>query len=467
MKNYIFREYDIRGIVGDDFEIDEVGSLTSAILAYFKTLDPALSTLVIGRDGRVHSPAIYDRVVSVVTSHGIDCIDIGVCPTPVFYFSLFNLPATSGIMITASHNPAEYNGFKLCYNRFPVFGTELQKIRELMGTKFIAHTFQHGKIVQRPMTHKYCNFLAGHFFALKNRSLSCAIDCGNGTAGVVLPELVNAMNWSDVELLYEEVDGTFPNHEADPTNVEAMNDLAATVRAKNYTMGVGFDGDCDRMAPTTNSGELVSGDKLLALFAKTISSSHVTLPIICDIKTSDAVLSILRSWKLNPLLAPSGHSRIKSAMVQHRAALAGELSCHFFFADRYFGYDDGIYAFLRLLEFIEHNKISLDAALNWFPQSVATPEIRLSCDESRKKYIVNDVKTYFAARRECDLITIDGVRVQKQNGWGLARVSNTQPVISLRFEAATVEALNEIKSDFAEALQKHFSPMELYKTMGV
>lgn len=468
MKAHIFREYDIRGIVGKEFEIDEVENLTKAILVYCKQHDSSLSSLVVGMDGRTHSPHIREKVISTLCRYGITVIDIGICPTPVFYFSLFQGMATSGMMITASHNPAEYNGFKLCSKQFPIYGEALQTIRSIYEEeRFETLVPSLGKHSEISITERYCSFLAQQFSHLIALPMNIMIDCGNGTAGAVLPSLLSAMKWTSVDLMYETIDGAFPNHEADPTNLEAMKELSAEVESKKYELGIGFDGDCDRMAPLTHTGELVSGDKVLALFSKTLSPQHRTSPIICDIKTSEGVLSTLHTWGMNPVLAPSGHSRIKSAMVKHKAPLAGELSCHFFFADRYFGYDDGIYAFLRLLEFLTTERITLADALCYFPETIITPEIRLQCEEDQKEIIVNEVRTYFAARRDCNVITIDGVRVHTKEGWGLARVSNTQPVISLRFEAATSQGLHHLKSDFATVLQKHFSPTVLYNTMGV
>lgn len=468
MKHNVFREYDIRGIVSTELVIEEMGELTQAIVTYFKEQDPLLTTVVVGMDGRLHSQPIKERVIAAIRACGINVVDIGVCPTPVFYFSLFQGHATSGLMITASHNPSEYNGIKLCCKQQSVWGEEIQIIRRLFENKhFLPEQRSHGSLTTLSINEDYISFLTHQFAHLKNKSFNIVVDCANGTAGTILPSLVKAMGWRNVTLLYEEVDGTFPNHEADPTIEKNMRALAALLKKTGARLGIGFDGDCDRMAPLSESGYLVPGDKLLALYSRQVLEHNPGAAVVFDIKSSQGLIEMLSSLGAQLCISPSGHSCIKNTMKRHKALLGGELSCHFFFHDRYFGYDDGIYAMMRLCEILEYSGSSLDELIRLIPSKISSDEIRLLCDEDKKRFIVEDIKAYLATQEMLELITIDGVRVQTKDGWGLARVSNTQPVISLRFESETHEGLLIIKKMFAGALQKHFSADVILMEMGI
>jgi phosphomannomutase/phosphoglucomutase len=398
---------------------------------------------------------------------GFTVIDIGICPTPVFYFSLFKSRAHSGFIITASHNPQEYNGFKICYQRQSVWGDELQNIRMLYEKKeFAPPSYLRGGLEIVDMNSAYITWIVSHFDHLKNISPACAIDCGNGTAGVIIPHLVAHMGWNNITVMYPEIDGTFPHHEADPTVMNNMQDLASMVATNRCELGIGFDGDCDRMGALDHRGNLIAGDILLGLFAHALLEQKPGAGIVCDIKSSQAVIDSLTSKSAHVYIAPAGHSRIKNALIRHKALLAGELSCHFFFNDRYFGYEDGLYAMMRLIEIIIDRKSTLYELLKPLPTKVASHEIRLSCQEEQKAIIINHVEKYFAAQSCLKMITIDGVRVHMQSGWGLARYSNTQPVISLRFEADTEEDLRHVKRTFAGALEKYFDFTLLQSQIG-
>jgi phosphomannomutase len=307
------------------------------------------------------------------------------------------------------------------------------------------------------------------FGNLKNVTLNAVIDCGNGTAGTVIPKLIKKMGWKNIKLLCSEVDGTFPNHEADPTVPANMIMVKeALVSDNTLSVGLGLDGDCDRMNPMTKEGELIAGDKLLALFAQRALKDFPGASVVFDIKSSSSLIELLTKWGAKPCISPSGHSLIKETMAKTNAKLAGELSCHFFFHDRYFGYDDGIYAALRLFELLVTSGKTLTQLLTIIPHKENSPEIRIECasDEEKLK-IVEHVKKVFSTRTDAKLITIDGIRAQMPYGWGLLRASNTQPVICLRFESETKEGLLRVKRDFFTGLQKLFDENKLKEQIGI
>lgn len=470
MKSNIFREYDIRGIVEKEFTIQESKDLARSIITYFKQIDPDLSTIIIGMDGRTHCPDIKAQAIDAANEMGIDVIDIGLVPTPVFYFSLFQSKATSGFIITASHNPKEYNGMKICLDKKSVWGKQIQQIRTICENKnFYSNSKNEiGSVSNYEIIPEYLNWLEEHFEHLKNMDIHAIVDCANGTAGTVFPQLIEKMNWKNVKLLFETVDGTFPNHEADPTSYKNMIDVTNELKNNSkLEIGLGLDGDCDRMNPMTKDGFLVPGDQLLAVFAQKILQNHPGAPIVFDIKASSGLTEYLKSLGAKDIISPSGHSIIKDALLKNNALLAGELSCHFFFNDRYFGYDDGIYAALRLFEIIKESGQPLDKLIKIFPKKISSPEIRIECLEADKTKIVEDVKKYFTSRKDTESITIDGIRAQTPYGWGLVRASNTQPVICLRFESDSEEGIKKIKEDFCSALKQNFDEKELKEKVGI
>ena len=477
MTNNIFREYDIRGVVGKEIHLDKVRDLTKSILTYFLQQKPNLSRIIVGMDGRVHSPFIKKEVVTAANQMGIDVTDIGVCPTPVFYFSLFDSDVTSGLMITASHNPKQYNGMKICLDKKSVWGKQIQEIHEIYKKKSFscehvacAHACAQNRKIKNntyDALGSYLNWMCDHFSHLHNKEINAVIDCGNGTAGVVFPKLIEMMGLKNVKILFEQVDGRFPNHEADPTNPKNMLDVKKELaQNKSFTLGLGLDGDADRMNPMTHTGYLVPGDKLVALYSKKIVQEHPNASIVFDIKSSGGLIEALEKMGAKPCIAPSGHTIIKAALQKHNAKLAGELSTHFFFNDRYFGYDDGIYAALRLFEILEEDGKNLEELLQDFPKRISSPEYRIACKEEEKKDIVEHVKTIFAARKDADLLTIDGVRATVPYGWGLVRASNTQPAICLRFESDTQDGLEKLEVDFQTALSPYFSKEQLREYFG-
>lgn len=456
MNHSVFREYDIRGIVEEDFCIDEVYSLAKAIAYYFVQNNPAVKTVVVGIDGRTHSPKIGHDVCRALCDSGLQVLFLGSCATPMIYFALHTLPVQAGIMITASHNPKEYNGMKICLGTESVHGQEIQKLYALYksGAQLISNS--PGTITEYSISKAYIDYMISQFPDLVGLSLSVSFDCGNGAAGVVLPELIKQFGWKNTHILYPQVDGTFPNHEADPVVEKNMKDLAICVQQNNSDVGIGFDGDADRMGALTAQGNLVSGDMLMALFAQPLIEKQKKGIIVYNVLASSGLIDLIRSWGGDVILVPAGHSNIKKAMKIHHALLGGESSCHFCFADTHFGYDDGIYAALRLCQILVHSKKSLATLLQIFPKRISSPEYRITCEESIKQIIIDAVKNAFEKRSDMKLLTVDGVRAETEYGWGIIRKSNTQPVLSMRFESNTVDGYENIKNDFIVILADYF-----------
>jgi phosphomannomutase/phosphoglucomutase len=460
VNNSIFREYDIRGVIGRDLHIDETYELGMAIITYLRNKHPNETTLVIGHDARSHSIPIQENVIQAAIDLGINVINIGMCPSPVAYYARHQLKTPLALVITASHNPKEYNGIKT----WGVWGSQIQEIKNIYySKKFYHNSSEKGLLKTLDIIPEYITYLEQHFVHLKNLPIDAVIDCGNGAAGSVMPQLVAKMNWSNVKLLYAEPDGNFPHHEADPTVPENMQDVKKILALDStIKVGLGLDGDADRMNPMTKGGELVAGDKMLALYAQKTLKDFPGASIVFDIKSSGSLIELLTQWGARPCISPSGHSLIKKTMLECDAKLAGELSCHFFFNDRYFGYDDGIYATLRLFEILAETQQSLEELLAIIPHKESSPEIRIECSsDAEKASIVDTVKELFAARKDADLLTIDGIRASMSYGWGLLRASNTQPVICLRFESQTKEGFAKVKEDFYNALLPHFDAQTL------
>lgn len=462
MVDHIFRQYDIRGKIGPELAISEIYALVQSIAYYFKEQAPDIKTVAVGADGRIHSPAIKEQICRGLQDAGLDVIFIGICPTPVLYFSLFQLPVDAGLMITASHNGKDYNGIKICLNKESVWGKQIQEIKHLYKEEKYIKAQKLGVYQECPMIETYVMWLADHFAHLKKMQLSAIIDCGNGAGGTVLPLLCKIMEWENIKLLYSEIDGTYPHHEADPTQEQNMLDIKAILNNSDIHIGIGLDGDADRMVPMTKKGELVLGDKLLALYAQEIVQNYQNFSVVYDIKCSAGLPEVLQSLGITPYMSPTGHSIIKMNLKKYAAILAGELSCHFFFADRYFGYDDGIYAMMRLFEILCRTDKTLDELLLIFPKKIATREIRFACDYEMQNIILEQVYTYFKSNTSAEINTLDGIRAALHGGWGILRQSHTQPVLSARFEADTFEQIMYIKKEFIHALASFYDPVYLY-----
>lgn len=461
----IFREYDIRGKVGEELPLEGVYDLGRAIAYYFKKQDSTIQTIAIGMDGRLHSPQIKEHLCNALIDSGINVTFLGLCTSPALYFALHNLPVDGGIMITASHNPKEYNGFKICCGKKMIHGDKIRELRDVFKAKKCLASEKSGIYSEYNIVEAYTDWLAEHFNHLKDMDLSVVADCGNAVGGAVMPILVKKMGWKHVALLYETVDGNYPNHTADPVIEENMRDVQKTLKETDVQLGIGFDGDGDRMGAMTKGGYLVPGDQLLALFAQDILQHHPGAAVAFDIKASTVLIETLKKLGADLAMSKTGHAFIKEAMHKYNAVLGGELSCHFFFNDRYFGYDDGIYAAMRLFELIIKTGKSLQELLAQFPVTCSSREIRMSFPHDKIQPAIEDLKKYFQNRPEANVITIDGIRASMPYGWGIVRASNTQPVLSLRFEANSAEDLKHIKEDFAEVLADYVDQNVLRKDL--
>lgn len=465
MPSVIFREYDIRGVVDHEFFIDQIYDLGRAIAYFFKERNPEVVTVAVGMDGRTHSPVVKEALVKAMQDSGLNVISIGLCHSPALYFAMHQLPVEAGLMITASHNPKEYNGIKICLGTESIWGADIKEIYRLYKNGCKISSSHSGLYTQYAIIPDYIDWLVDHFAHLKNSNIRAVVDCGNGAGGVVIPQLIQKMHWEYVNVLYPEVDGTYPHHEADPVKLANMEDVKQFLKTTDAMIGIGLDGDADRMAVMTKDGVLISGDLLLGLFAQPIIKNNNNVSVVIDIKSSSLLIDYLTMLGAQVIISPSGHSIIKNEMSKHGAMLGGELSCHFFFKDCYFGYDDGIYAILRLFELVVHNDI--ETLLKVYPHMFSSSEFRIPCDDAKKTLIVQTVTDIFAQKDTAGLITTDGVRVTMPYGWGLLRASNTQPALSLRFESQTQEGLLKIMDQFVKALAPFYEKEYLYKEFGI
>ncbi|MBW2195044.1 MAG: phosphomannomutase/phosphoglucomutase [Deltaproteobacteria bacterium] len=446
----IFREYDIRGIVDEEIVDEDVVLLGQGIGTYLKGKDQ--SRLVVGRDCRLSSDRYGKLLIQGLVATGCDVVDIGICPTPVFYFAIRDLKMQGGVMITASHNPPEYNGFKLCSGYDTLFGEQIQRLRQIVEKGDFDEG--RGNITTADSITPYRGFLEKNIELAK--SIKIGIDAGNGTAGVVAVPLLRDLG-CEVYDLYCDMDGTFPNHESDPTVVENMQDLISLVRKERLDLGIGYDGDGDRLGVIDEKGNIIWGDQLMIIFSRQILSRKPGATFISEVKCSQTLYEDITKHGGQAIMWKTGHSLIKQKMKEVNAELAGEMSGHMFFADRYFGYDDAIYASCRLLEILATTGKTISELLSDVPKTFNTPEIRVSCPDDKKFGVVREITEYFRQRQ--DIIDIDGVRVLFEGGWGLVRASNTQPVLVLRFEAFSERKLSDIRSEvegvLAEIRDRH------------
>ncbi len=445
MNPEIFREYDIRGIAGEDVTEKDVVVLGKAIGTYM--IRHGSKTLVLGRDCRLTSEAYAQRLSEGLVSTGCGVIDVGVCPTPVLYFAIRHLEGHGGVMVTASHNPPEYNGFKICKGTDSIHGGQLQEIRKIAE----AGTFAEGRgeAASSEIIPHYHDYIRGNIHLEK--PLKIGVDAGNGTAGVVAVPLFEALG-CEVHDIYCDMDGRFPNHEADPTVLKNMKDLIALVKRKGLDVGIGYDGDGDRIGVVDDKGDIIYGDRLMIIFAREILSRKPGAAFISEVKCSKTMYDDIEKHGGRPIMWKTGHSLIKEKMKQENAELAGEMSGHMFFADRYFGYDDAVYASCRLLEILAATGKTVKELLAGVPATFNTPEIRVECPDSMKFSVVE--KATSVLRETYEVIDIDGARIVFDDGWGLVRASNTQPALVMRFEALSEKRLEEIRSVVESTVRK-------------
>jgi phosphomannomutase / phosphoglucomutase len=436
MNPEMFREYDIRGIADKDMTDDDVLLIGKGVGTFLR--ERGRSRLTVGRDCRLTSSRYSEKVIAGLLSTGCDVIDIGVCPTPVLYFSIQHLDQEGGVMVTASHNPMEYNGFKLCIGLDSIHGKDIQAIFKIINER--SFRAGQGTLSTADVVTAYKAFV-GENITLST-SLKVGIDAGNGTAGVVAVPIVKSLG-CDVYDLYCDMDGTFPNHEADPTVAKNLQDLISLVKAKRLDIGIGYDGDGDRIGVVDEKGEIIFGDQLMIIFSREILSRKPGATFISEVKCSKTMYDDIEKNGGRPVMWKTGHSLIKKKMKEENAVLAGEMSGHMFFADRYFGYDDAIYASCRLLEILADTGKTIDQLLSGVPKTYTTPEIRVDCPDDKKFAVVKRATEFF--RERYPIIDIDGVRILFDDGWGLVRASNTQPALVLRFEAMSASRLSEVR----------------------
>jgi phosphomannomutase/phosphoglucomutase len=433
----IFREYDIRGITGVDLTEEDVVLIGKGIGTYL--LEHGKRKLSVGYDCRITSESYSEKVIEGLLSTGCDVINIGICPTPVLYFSIQHLSLEGAVMVTASHNPPQYNGFKVCIGSDSLHGKELLEILEIINKK--AFLSGNGSRSSADVITPYKEFLNKNISISK--PLKVGIDAGNGTAGVVAVPVLKSLG-CEVFDLYCDMDGTFPNHEADPTVLKNMKDLIALVKEKGLDIGIGYDGDGDRIGVVDEKGDIIFGDRLMIIFAREILSRKPGATFISEVKCSKTMYDDIEKHGGRAIMWKTGHSLIKKKMKEEKAELAGEMSGHIFFADRYFGFDDAVYASCRLLEIVANTGKKISELLADVPKTYSTPEIRVDCPDDRKFDLVKKVTEFF--RKSYKIIDIDGVRVLFEDGWGLVRASNTQPALVLRFEAMSEKRLSEIRN---------------------
>jgi phosphomannomutase/phosphoglucomutase len=433
---YIFREYDIRGLA----ETELTPKVAEAVGRAFGTYLGGSAKVAVGRDVRLSSPRLDGDFSAGVRASGCDVIELGMVPTPLVYYSVGRLGADGSAVITGSHNPVEYNGFKLSKGHLSLFGSEIQEILKIIeSSNFLTGS---GQSTRESIGPAYIEEVLGRIEI--GRKLRVAVDAGNGTCGPLVLELMQGLG-IEVVPLYCEPDGRFPNHLPDPTIPEYVEDLRKLVLSEQVDMGIGFDGDGDRIGAIDDKGRIIWGDQLVAIFAGDILARRPGGTIIFDVKCSQGLEEHIKALGGKPLMWRTGHSIIKRKLKEEKALMAGEMSGHMFFADDYYGYDDAIYAAARLVALVSHSERPLSALIDELPQYVSTPEIRLECPDSLKFQLVERLREFF--KKEHQVIEIDGARILFGDGWGLVRASNTQPALVARFEARSAERLDEIKSE--------------------
>lgn len=449
---HIFREYDIRGLVERDLDERSVGLIGRGIGTYLSRR--GIGRISIGRDVRLSSGWCRDALLDGLVRAGTRVTDLGVVTTPMLYFSLFSMDVGGGVMITGSHNPPDYNGFKIAEGRSTIYGEKIQEVREIIESGDFSRG--RGSVAEASVEEEYRRAVVGRI-PMGGRRIKVVVDAGNGATGPTSPRILRDLG-VEVIPLYCEPDGRFPNHHPDPTLPEALEDLRARTVGAGADAGIGFDGDGDRIGVVDEKGGVIWTDMLLILFAREMLPRRPGAKVIFDVKCSHLCAAEIAAAGGVPIMWNTGHSLIKKKMREEGALLAAEMSGHVCFADGYFGYDDATFAACRLVQILSRTRSPLSALLADLPKTYATPEIRIECPDEKKAGIVDGLRRHFAERY--DTIGIDGVRVVFKDGWGLVRFSNTQPVLVLRFEAETPARLEEIKRLVGGKLSEYL-PVEI------
>ena len=442
MDHNIFRQYDIRGIVGEHLTDETVATLARAIGTFLR--QNGAKRIAIGYDARASSPRFCDILTSGLNETGCDVVQIGMVPTPVLYHTTFTKNVDGGVMITGSHNPPDHNGFKISLGTASLFGEQIQEIKRIALSEPPASADgpSRGTVESLDVLDDYISDISSRV-DLGPRPLKVVIDAGNGMGGVTAVPVYRELGIDLIEL-FTEPDSTFPNHHADPTVEENLQDLIAAVLEHKANLGIAFDGDGDRLGVVDETGRIIWGDELMVLFSRSVLADHPGSTIIAEVKCSQTLFDDIEKHGGKPLMWKAGHSIIKAKMKETGAALAGEMSGHIFFADRFYGFDDATYAGARVLEILSKTDKPLSALFADLPKLYSTPELRIACPDEIKFNVVDRIAEYFA--RDHEVITIDGARIRFEHGWGLVRPSNTQAILVLRFEAESEEHLKEIQA---------------------
>ncbi|MFP2910149.1 phosphomannomutase/phosphoglucomutase [Pyxidicoccus sp. 3LFB2] len=441
MNTHIFREYDIRGLVDKDLTIEVVELLGKGLGTIIRR--QAGRAIAVGRDCRESSTRFRDALCAGLTSTGLNVLDVGVVPTPLVYFAANTLPVDGLAMITGSHNPPEYNGFKIGAGKSTFHSHDIQALRKLIEAKDFEVGAKPGRVEPYDIITAYNHFIR-QTIKVGRKGMRIVIDAGNGTGGAVAVPLFESMGF-DVVPLFCEMDATFPNHHPDPTVLENLQDLIAAVKREKAEVGIAYDGDTDRIGVIDDKGNVLWGDQLMVLFARYVLKESPGAAIVGEVKCSYTLYDDIAKNGGKPVMWKAGHSLIKSKMKEEHAELAGEMSGHIFFKNRYFGFDDAIYSTARLLEILTHEPKKMSELLADVPKTFASPELRFDTKEEKKFEMVKRATETLRAAGH-DIIDVDGVRVTFPDGWGLIRASNTQPILVLRFEANTEARLKEIQA---------------------
>ena len=445
LKPTIFREYDIRGAADLELRNDDIETLGRAFGTYLQR--HAGRNITLGRDTRLSSPRLRDALIRGLKASGCQVTDIGVVPTPVLYYSVVHLKADGGVMITGSHNPPEFNGFKTVCGESTIHGEAIQELLRMIKA---------GDLASGPGTEQAADLVTPYVEEVASqfrypRRIRVVVDAGNGTGGPVMHRILERLDVDATEMFFE-MDGRFPNHHPDPTVPSNLEALVARVRETGADLGIAFDGDTDRIGAVDDEGTVIYGDQLMIIYGREILTRKPGATFIGEVKCSQLMYDDLRARGGNPIMWKTGHSLIKAKMKETKAELAGEMSGHMFFADRYFGFDDALYAACRLMEIVANSGQPLSAQLADIPKTVATPEIRFDCADEVKFEVVRRAAAELQKRHKT--LDVDGVRVLFPEGWGLLRASNTQPVLVMRFEATSADLLQAYRDEVQGAVDQ-------------
>ena len=447
MNLQIFRAYDVRGVADVDLTDEVALGLGRAYAAEIRAAGGTRVTL--GRDCRLHGPRLREAFVTGLLESGLDVIDVGVVPSPLLYFSVFHHDTDGGVQITGSHNPSDYNGFKMMQGKASLHGDAIQRLRTRMEQRdFVSGS---GALVEDPIFGAYVDYVVDNI-TLGDRPLRVVVDGGNGTGG---PAAVAILERLGVEIVpkFIEMDGRFPNHHPDPTVAENLQDVIAAVHETKADLGVAYDGDADRIGVVDESGEIIWGDRLMILLSRAILADNPGAAIVSEVKCSQTLFDDIAAHGGRPIMSQVGHSIIKERMLQEGSLLGGEMSGHIFFKHRWFGFDDAVYTTMRLLEILSRTEAPLSSLFADVPKTHVTPEIRLPCSDDTKFDVVAQAVGHFKA--SYPVIDIDGARIDFGDGWGLIRASNTQPVIVLRAEADSADVLGRIRQTLEGFVASH------------